>query len=117
MEFYSETHITARKEHVCELCGEIIHIGEAYWRESGKFEGDFFSRCLHEHCHEMEREYCEEVDTEFSWDCITDHVADKHCISCEHSGTRDDEEGWTDCPYTSVTECKKIKDIYNKPEK
>lgn len=112
MEFYSEKHVTARKAHICEMCKETIPVGTPYWRESGKFNGDFFSRSLHDHCHGMEAEYCTEVDTEFSWDEIIDYIAEKHCQNCEHSYLHEDKEGWTECPYMDVTECRKLRKLY-----
>lgn len=116
MEFYSETHLIARKEHRCEMCDEAIPVGTAYWRETGKFDGEFFTRRIHEHCYEMMTEYCAEVDTEFFWDDITAYVAEKHCETCEHSALYDEEEGWTECPYFDVTECEKLRNIYKSPE-
>lgn len=99
MEFYSERKSIARKVHTCELCGGKISPGETYYRETGKWDGDFFSRALHAHCHFMEQDYCCEVDNEFSWDDITDYIADTYCC---------DYEARTDCQYR-VTECPKIK--------
>lgn len=108
MEFYSERQVTARKPHVCEMCGGKIVPGEAYYRENGKWEGDFFSRALHTHCHLMEMEYCCEVDNEFSWDDIADYIADTYCCDCEHAACNDDRDDWTECEY-HVTDCPKIR--------
>ncbi len=33
--------VTARKEHRCDWCGEVIHKGEKYHYESFIFDGDF----------------------------------------------------------------------------
>lgn len=113
MEFYSENCYTARKEHTCEMCGGIIHIGEKYYQESGKWEGEFFSRSLHVHCHKMEREYCVEVDNEFTWDGIMDYIRDKYCNCCEHADCNEDKVGWTECKY-AVTSCPKILKIFER---
>lgn len=48
LEFYSSYIRTARKPHKCEYCQKDIMIGEKYSYESGKFEGDFFTRTLYE---------------------------------------------------------------------
>lgn len=45
MSFYSEQHIKhSRKAHTCSLCGKEIPVGDPYVRETGKYDGDFFSR-------------------------------------------------------------------------
>ena len=107
MEFYSEEKVKAKKEHTCEMCGGKIKPGDTYYRENGKWCGDFFSRALHVQCHLMEEDYCCEVDCEFSWDSIQDYIQDEYCCVCEHAACNDDVEGWTACPY-SVTDCPKI---------
>jgi hypothetical protein len=108
MEFYSESSHVARKPHVCEMCCGTIHPGERYYRENGKWEGEFFTRALHEHCHLMEADYCSEVDNEFSWDEIIDYISDIYCRKCPHSPCHDDLPDWTECEY-SVTSCPTIK--------
>lgn len=116
MEFYNESKHKSRKERTCELCGCVINVGDNYYSERGKFEGEFFSRCLHVHCHNMEREYCEEVDNEFAWDDITEYIQDKYCRDCEHSACNDQAEDWEECDFY-VTECPKlIKQFSDKEE-
>lgn len=107
MEFYEESKHKSQKERICELCGHVINVGDYYYAERGKFYGEFFSRALHVHCHNMEREYCEEVDNEFSWDAITDYIQEKYCNKCEHAACNDDREDWTECDFY-VTECPKL---------
>ena len=69
---------------------------------------------MHVHCHNMEREYCEEVDNEFSWDKITDYIQDKYCRDCEHSPFNDQIENGEECA-CYVIECPKlIKQFYDK---
>lgn len=107
MEFYSEQHVkSARKPHVCEMCGGTINVGDAYVRENGKWVGEFFSRCLHTVCHEMEAEYCSEVDCEFDWEEILEYVSEVYCSKCPHAPCNDylPNHG-EDCPYYSVTDC------------
>lgn len=50
MEFYKNKWLIVRKEHKCHLCGIPIPKGTFCNYESGKFEGDFFSRYSHEEC-------------------------------------------------------------------
>ena len=52
MEFYIYKEHKARKEHECEMCGQIIKVGEEYSEEIGKYEGEFFSRKLHIICYD-----------------------------------------------------------------
>lgn len=112
MEFFSESRHKSRKERTCEMCGGDIHTGEYYYSERGKFNGEFFSRDMHVCCHNMESEFCEEVDNEFSWDEILDYVREKHCGNCEHAACNDDREDWEECPYGWITECPKIMEKY-----
>ena len=42
LEFYHIKHPKARKEHVCDLCGSKIPLGQVYERYSGKYDGDMF---------------------------------------------------------------------------
>ncbi len=111
MEFYDERSLTAKKQHTCELCGQEIKPGERYFRETGKWCGEFFSRALHEHCHFMEVEYCAEVDNEFTWTEIMEYVADVYCRKCPHHPSHDDLPDWTDCNRI-VTDCPRIKELF-----
>lgn len=115
MEFFSERLLKSRKEHICKMCMRKINPGDYYFREVGKWNGDFFSRPLHVQCHLMEEDYCSEVDCEFSWDDIADYIADEYCSVCEHSAQRDEEDGWTECKddiYTCPTILKTLLDKY-----
>ncbi len=116
MEFYDESRHVARKTHKCTLCAENIEAGESYYQEKGKYDGHFFSRDLHTHCHNMEREFCEEVDNEFYWNDITDYIQDKYCGECEHAACNDDREDWTGCDFY-VTKCPRIIKIFSEENK
>ena len=116
MEFYGEARHTGQKIHICEMCGGTIQIGEQYYEEKGKWNGDFFSRKLHVHCHNMEREFCEEVDNEFCWEEILDYIQDKYCSNCEHAACNDDREDWTECDYRT-TECPRVIKMFSEVER
>lgn len=89
------------------MCGDVINIGDYYYSERGKFNGKFFNRNMHVHCHNMEIEYVNEVDNEFSWGEIIDYVQDRYCRKCEHSANNDYIENWEECDF-SVTDCPRI---------
>lgn len=84
MEFYSESKHKSQKKRVCELCGRVINAGDYYYSERGKFEGCFFYRDMHVHCHNMEKDFCDNVDNEFSWEDITEYFVDNYCGNCEN---------------------------------
>lgn len=105
MEFYIEKKHVSRKNRVCECCGGGIAIGDVYWRETGKYEGYFFSRALHDICHGMEILYCNDIDTEFSWDDVNDHARETVCYDCEHGFYHEDDEGFVECPYINEKTC------------
>lgn len=81
--------------------------GEKYYRESGKWEGEIFSRALHTHCYLMEKEYCCEVDNEFTYDEILDYIAETYCGGCGHAACNEGRDDYTECEHL-VTDCPKI---------
>ena len=83
LEFFTDQLYTAKKTHRCQLCNQNILIGEKYHRQSGKYEGDFFDRCLHRHCNNMIAEFCQEnKDNEYSTDWIWEWLVEKYCHDC-----------------------------------
>jgi hypothetical protein len=96
MEFYDESKHKSRKERVCEMCGGPIHVGDYYYSERGKFNGEFFSRDMHVHCHNMEQDFCDKIDNEFSWEQIIDYIQDAYCYKCDKS--EDCNICISDCP-------------------
>ena len=87
MSFYRDTVRTARKEHKCELCGEMIQKGKRYHDKASNEFGDIF--------YAKECEKCQPVINEF---CNSDyyHLSEGYCPILLH-------EWWIDykCP-----ECK-----------
>lgn len=76
---------------------------------------NFSAGDMHVHCHNMESEYCDEVDNEFSWDEITDYIQDKYCRDCEHSPLNDQLENWEECDYY-ITNCPKLIKLFSDME-
>jgi len=84
MEFYSDEIHKARKIHRCMLCGHNIEVGEKYHRQAGKYDGDFFDRCLHNECDKMIEEYCSETnENEFDESGVSDWLNDIYCYECD----------------------------------
>ena len=102
-EFFNSSEPVARKEHKCECCGRMIKAGERYVRETGKVDGDFFSRAWHLDCKTVMRYYFEwlSIDPEwFDYDEAVLAVEDDLCYGCEKSHWKNDEceeTVWT-CP-------------------
>ncbi len=85
MEFYNDATHKATKNYKCDLCRHLIPKGQKYHRQSGKYDGDFFDRCLHTHCNNIISTYCsEERESEYSPDWIADWLSDKYCYGCEN---------------------------------
>ena len=60
---------SAKKEHVCYLCGQKIENGEQYRIMTGVFDGDFYSLKLHGQCHSMVEAYWAEQECyDEGWD-------------------------------------------------
>lgn len=84
MEFYNETFPVAKKEHTCEMCGEVIHIGEQYSREVGKYEGELFTRKLHQKCKSILTDFIDDTGAdEFDYDEIKQWWHDTYCYKCK----------------------------------
>lgn len=56
----SQSYPIARKEHVCEWCGEKIEKGEKYYRYTGIYDGDFQNTPLHLECQTAADKYLKE---------------------------------------------------------
>ena len=107
VEIYKEKLYTARKEHRCHICGLTIEPNEQYYRESGKYEGDFFDRCTCICCfevrerylkHENENEYCEwNIEDEASNTFCEDHYKTNPCA---------------DCGYKNPLHCSRVRNYY-----
>lgn len=80
MELYNSYIRKARKPHKCEYCEKEIMVGEKYSYESGKFEGDFFTRTLCIPCSKMLNSYMDySVDDTFDWWSVSDFLSENYC--------------------------------------
>ena len=105
LEFQNYSERNARKEHRCDLCGEIIRVGEKYIRFSGKYDGMMFDQKLHLLCNQIISEFCRaNNEEEYSDDLVFDWVQYVVCSECEHSSYGD---GKDDCE-TPISRCKKV---------
>ena len=59
MSFYAEVEHTARKEHVCNQCGQKINKGEKYLKIYIKDNDGFFEIKHHLICDKLVNAYCE----------------------------------------------------------
>ena len=102
MEFISTTNPMAKKVHKCEACGVEINPGERYRRDSGKWEGEFFTRAWCAKCERVLNYYFDflSVEQEFDYDDVLYDMADHFCCSCEHgtNGEDDCEQSIWHCP-------------------
>ena len=99
MEFYNEKLQKARKSHKCHICYDEIPKGEQYFRESGKYDGEFFDRCTCTDCYVHRQEYFDELcDYEYDEWSISEYLADTYCSMCPDEVKEDcDKEVWH-CP-------------------
>lgn len=100
LDFYNQKYPKARKEHKCELCNNVIRKGEKYSCESGKYDGDMFTRRLCLTCRRILEAYCLESGCdEFDWWEITDWLHDKYCNnSCDNYDDGNCDEIEVQCP-------------------
>jgi len=50
-DFYNDSVIrTARKDHKCTYCAELINKGDTYTYQKGNYEGSWFESKMHHEC-------------------------------------------------------------------
>lgn len=114
LEFYTASTHTAKKVHVCDLCGGKVQIGEKYQRFSGKNEGEMFDLKHHLICCEIISQYCQYIgDNEYDADSACEWVQETVCANCEHYD--EDRDDFTPCK-TSMHCCKKVIERFMKAE-
>ena len=98
MGFNRTSHLIARKEHNCDLCGDLIKIGEKYVRSCGIYDG-FYDVKHHENCAAIIDKYCREHDyDDYTYDAIFDWIYDVVCGNYDCGG----------CPYKSKVMCPEV---------
>lgn len=84
MSFNNSQIYKARKVHKCDLCRQLINIGEKYNRQAGVNDGDFYDVCFHLHCENIISSYCaEDGDYEYTNDGVIDWMSDRYCYDCK----------------------------------
>lgn len=74
----------ARKEHRCEFCGEVIHVGEKYNRQTNVYDGRIYDWVSHCDCSKLACELdmfddCDEgLDGDGFVDNLNQYVYDNH---------------------------------------
>ena len=99
MEIYKEQFVLARKNHRCHICGEEISAKTKYYRESGKYDGEFFDRCTCRDCYAHRQEYCDEAyDNEYDDYSIAEFLANKYCSHCSDEQKDECDTDMWHCP-------------------
>ena len=81
--FHDQRTSTARKSHICSLCGQEIPVGEKYERWTGKWCGDFYNQHFHlSYCDILQEYAISSGEEEWSADCMHDWLYDECCRSC-----------------------------------
>lgn len=89
LDFYREDHIkSSRKPHRCHICECEIPIGGSYYRERGKYEGEFFDRCTCKPCAIIRDDYLHFYEVyEYDSDGISCYAQDAVCHDCQELDT------------------------------
>ena len=85
MQFYNKQTIRkSRKVHQCHVCNMIIPAGSTYIKETGKYRGEFFSRCSCPSCFSHVSTYLSECgETEYDIDEVHYFVQEQFCTHCD----------------------------------
>lgn len=112
MELYNRTTPKARKDYKCEYCEQTITKGEIHSCETGKYDGDMFSRRLDIICYNMMDKYLSDSgEEEFTFDGVDDWLRDNYCYDCEHGDKKED-----DCEQGCVSRCPIIRQRFAEEE-
>ena len=111
LEFYYHKIKKAHKQHDCEMCGQKIEVGENYSYASGKYDGEFFERKLHQKCEDVLNEVLLDTgENEFDYEMIQEWWKEEKCEKCKHRYPECDakENGCVysgDCNYLICGKC------------
>ena len=106
MEIYNESRVKARKPYKCHICGIDILPGEYYWRESGKWDGDFFDRKTCPVCYGARNDYLDGHEEEYSDWAVSDYVDGYICEKVYSTNP------CADCKQEKPLLCPKIREYY-----
>jgi hypothetical protein len=94
VEFFTATEPTARKQHICDLCGRPINVGEKYSRFEGKADGEMFCTKNHLFCADVIERYCQWAgENEYDIDSANEWAEGVAWGNCQHSQWADDDCG------------------------
>lgn len=105
-DFYKHEYPKAKRPYECECCEKEIREGERYSRETGKHEGELYTRRLCMTCSNILTAYLEETGADtFGWWDVFDRIRNTYCAKCEHKkdGNRDGGCG------THCIDCEKVR--------
>lgn len=85
MSFYAEVEHTARKEHICNQCGQKINKGEKYLKICFKEGNEFFEIKHHLFCDELVNAYCKNSETDdYKEYRVDDWIRETVCEECQY---------------------------------
>ena len=86
MAFYREAKHKANILHFCTLCGERIESGTTYFKQVGKFNGEFFQRDLHPQCKFIIDAYMHDNnDEDLDFTAVLDYAKKEICSQCKQN--------------------------------
>lgn len=105
-DFYRHTYPEAKKQYECECCEKRIEAGERYSSETGKSDGEVYTRRLCIPCSNILTAFLEKTGAEtFGWWEVFDWIRDTYCAECEYKkdGIREGGCG------THCIDCEKVR--------
>ena len=91
VELISSRRSKAKKEHICNYCGELITVGEVYNNDFCKYAGETYTFKSHQKCREVADELYDFIDpsdygiTEDDfWEGCTQFCRQFICSECVH---------------------------------
>ena len=114
-DFYRHTYPKAKKPYECECCENKIEAGEQYSCETGKFEGELYTRRLCLVCSNILTAYLKKTGEDtFDWWNIYDWIRDTRCAGCEYKKDGTVEKGGCG---THCMDCGKVRAEFSKGSK
>lgn len=84
-ELFRQETPCARKEHLCDLCGETIYKGKRYVHLVQTSDGIFFNSHYHEDCYDLIERYCRtrDMDDPYEDAMVLDDIRERVCDDCD----------------------------------